>query len=67
MTKELCSVKLTFLSVNQQEMTTLLYMFGQFHNSSTQKMERKQFRDEVCNRFQITDDFIIERSMSLLQ
>ncbi|KAK7494736.1 hypothetical protein BaRGS_00014134 [Batillaria attramentaria] len=44
-----------------KEITALLKLFAEFSGGNKQRLERTQFRDELCDRFQITDDFLMDR------
>nr|KAG5705166.1 hypothetical protein BaRGS_030883 [Batillaria attramentaria] len=47
--------------VTYKEITALLKLFAEFSGGNKQRLERTQFRDELCDRFQITDDFLMDR------
>ncbi|XP_076469993.1 calaxin-like [Babylonia areolata] len=44
-----------------KEIASLLRLFTQVSGGNTQRLERVQFRDELCNWFHITDDFLMDR------
>merc|ERR1711963_148862 len=43
-----------------KDITALLRLFSDF-SGKKHRLERTQFRDELCNRFSITDDMIMDR------
>jgi len=45
---------------SKTDIACLLNMFSEFSNKK-HRLERMQFRDELCNRFSITDDFLMDR------
>lgn len=44
-----------------REIAALLTLYTQFSGGSKHRLERAHFRDELCNRFKITDDFLMDR------
>lgn len=44
-----------------KEVAALLQLFEEFSGGNTHRLERTQFRDELCKRFHITDDFLMDR------
>ena len=49
-------------SVHHKDILSLLQLYTNFSGGNKQRLERMQFRDELCNRFGITDDFLMDRS-----
>jgi len=43
-----------------KDIVSLLRLFAEF-SGNKHRLERMQFRDELCNRFSITDDFLMDR------
>lgn len=44
-----------------KDIAALMGLFVQFSGGNKHRLERTQFRDELCNRFSITDDFLMDR------
>ena len=56
-----------FIAVSSSEISSLLDIFNKFSSISGPKnrLERVKFRDELHKSFQITDDFLMDRSKIL--